>query len=163
MQEVNIMTETGIITVAADGSAGSRRAYVWALAEAARHGNAVELVTAYTARSATGEFLDGADARSTAEGMTQATMRGIEGPPGTPVSFVVVQGDPADVLVRQSRASALLVMGSHGVGGLMHSALGSVTDTCARMAECPVVIVPARPNGPPVSAGAVREISSTAS
>ena len=90
-------------------------------------------------------------------------MRGIEGPPGTPVSFVVVQGDPADVLVRQSRASALLVMGSHGVAGLMHSALGSVTDTCARMAECPVVIVPARPKGPPVSAGAVRETSSTTS
>ena len=147
MQEVNVMTETGIITVAADGSPGSRRAYVWALAEAGRHGYAVELVTAFTARSATGEMHDVADARSTAEATKQATMRGIEGPPGLPVSFRVVQGDPADVLVRESRVSALLVMGSHGVEGLMHSALGSVTDTCARMADCPVVIVPARPNG----------------
>jgi nucleotide-binding universal stress UspA family protein len=71
-------------------------------------------------------------------------MRGIDGPAGVSVSYRVVQGDPADVLVRESRTIELLVMGSHGVEGLMHSALGSVTDTCARMAECPVVVVPAR-------------------
>lgn len=58
------------------------------------------------------------------------------------VSWRVVEGEPADVLVRESRRSALLVMGSHSVEGLMHSALGSVADTCARMAECPMVIIP---------------------
>ena len=83
-----------------------------------------------------------ADAELAAEALAQATMRGIEGPAGVPVSYHVVRGEPADVLVRESRASELLVMGSHGVQGLLHSALGSVADTCARMAECPVVIVP---------------------
>jgi nucleotide-binding universal stress UspA family protein len=136
------MTGHRIIKVAADGSPGSRRAYVWALSEAGRRGSAVELVTAFTGVSETGESIDLADAEAAAEGLTQATMRGIDGPVGIPVSYRVVQGEPADVLVRETRASELLVMGSHGVQALRHSALGSVADMCARMAECPVVIVP---------------------
>lgn len=133
------MTGNKIIKVAADGSPGSRRAYEWALSEAGRRGSAVELVTAFAGASENVE--------SAAEALIQATMRGIEGPAGVPVSYHVVQGEPADVLVRESRASDLLVMGSHGVQGMLHSALGSVADTCARMAECPVVIVPAHRAG----------------
>ena len=48
------MTANGIIKVAADGSPGSRRAYVWALSEAGRRRCAVELVTAFTGPSAQG-------------------------------------------------------------------------------------------------------------
>ena len=137
------MTANGIIKVAADGSPGSRRAYVWALSEAGRRRCAVELVTAFTGPSAQGDDTDLANAQWSAEQRTRMTMEGIEGPSNVPVSYRVVQGEPADVLVRESRVSDLLVMGSHGVEGLRHSALGSVADTCARMADCPVVIVPA--------------------
>ena len=35
-------------------------------------------------------------------------MEGIEGPSNVPVSYRVVQGEPADVLVRESRVSDLL-------------------------------------------------------
>lgn len=128
------------IHVAADGSAGSRRALEWALHEAALRRCAVELVTAYQR----GEDESPDAARASAEQALHATMDDIvAGRADVPlVSWHVVEGEPADVLVRESAQSALLVMGSHSVEGLRHSALGSVADTCARMADCPVVIIP---------------------
>jgi nucleotide-binding universal stress UspA family protein len=55
---------------------------------------------------------------------------------------VLVDGEPVDQLLDQSAAAELLVVGRHGTSGLVHSALGGVGDTCARLATCPVVIVP---------------------
>ena len=137
------MSWNNIIRVAADGSPGSRRAYEWALSEGARRKSSVELLTVYTGASDRGEPIEHSEAEAAAESLTKATMQGVSGPADVPVSYRIVQGEPADVLVRESRACELLVMGSHGVEGLRHSALGSVADTCARMADCPVVIVPA--------------------
>jgi nucleotide-binding universal stress UspA family protein len=136
------MADNRVIKVAADGSPGSRRALNWALGEAERRGCAVELVTAFSGTSGTSEEPDVDAAKSAAEELIQATLQDIEAPASVPISFHVVQGEPGDVLVRESASSDLLVMGSHGLGSIRHSALGSVTDTCARMAECPVVIVP---------------------
>jgi len=126
-----------IIRVAADGSPGARRALQWALDEAQLRGCAVELVGAY---SPTGD----GDARSKAERGIHATMDDmVAGRADLPlVSWHVVAGDPADVLSRESAHSELLVMGSHDLYGLRHSARGSVTDLCSRTAVCPVVIVP---------------------
>ncbi len=131
-----------IIHVAADGSAGSRRAFSWALHEAVLRRCAVELVSAYQR----GEDASADAARGSAETALHATMDDIIAGRAdvSPVSWRVVEGEPADVLVRESRGSALLVMGRHSVEGLRHSALGSVADTCARMADCPVVIIPPR-------------------
>lgn len=130
-----------IIRVAADGSPGSRRALDWALAEAAVRGCAVELVSAYPP----GPPETREDRRAAAEAAIHATMDPVVSGsrPSAPVSWHVVEGPPADVLIRESEHSSLLVMGSHGVTGLVHSALGSVSDLCARMAACPVVIIPA--------------------
>lgn len=138
------MASHPVICVAADGSAGSRRALEWALAEAALHHCGVELVSAYKPSDA-----DDVDAaRAGAEAAVHATMDGIiAGRADLPtVSWEVVRGDPAEVLTRASATAQLLVMGSHSTSGLVHSALGSVADMCARTAECPVVIIP--PRGP---------------
>jgi nucleotide-binding universal stress UspA family protein len=59
-----------------------------------------------------------------------------------PISREVVHGDAIDVLVRASTHADLLVMGSHGVSTLRHAALGSVSEACARLSECPLVVVP---------------------
>jgi nucleotide-binding universal stress UspA family protein len=136
------MTDSRVIKVAADGSPGSRRALRWALGEAERRGCTVELVTVFSAAIDPSEKPHVDEARSAAEALIQATLHDIKAPASVPISFHVVQGEPGDVLVRESASSDLLVMGSHGLGSIRHSALGSVTDTCARMAECPVVIVP---------------------
>ena len=127
-----------IIRVAADGSTGSRRALAWALDEANLRGCAVELVGAYPPDG------DSGDARGHAVAAVHATMDDIvAGREDLPaVSWHVVAGAPADVLTRESEHSQLLVMGSHGVSGIRHAALGSVADLCARTAQCPVVILP---------------------
>ena len=129
-----------VIHVAVDGSPGSHRAVEWALREAAVRHCTVELVTAYQSDSS-----GSADtARSRAEQTLSETVASVvDGHEAAhQVSWHAVLGDPVDVLVRASTHSALLVMGSHRTDGLLHSALGSVADSCARMADCPVVIIP---------------------
>lgn len=120
-----------VILVAADGSAGSRRALEWALQEARLRGCTVDIVTAYQRGH-----------RDSAEAKLRATTQDIDLGEAETVTSRVVEGEPVDVLVRESARSDLLVMGSHGVDGLIHSALGSVADYCGRMADCPVVILP---------------------
>ncbi len=132
-----------IIRVAADGSPGSRRALTWAMAEAGRRGCGVEVVTIYQPQPGQ----SAGAARAAAESAVRTTLAGQHPDDGNlplhpALSWHVVQGDPADVLVRESEQSLLLVMGSHSIDGIRHAVLGSVADTCARMAACPVVIVP---------------------
>ena len=136
-----------VIKVAADGSEGSRRAFVWAVEEARLRNCGVELVAAYRGvRSATVDQL-----RRAAEEAVRATMGELADEADLtqahlqlpPISWETVEGDTVDVLVQASRSAVLLVMGSHRVDGLEHSARSSATDLCTRMASCPVVVVPA--------------------
>jgi|JI10StandDraft_1071094.scaffolds.fasta_scaffold29172_2 nucleotide-binding universal stress UspA family protein len=59
------------------------------------------------------------------------------------VETIVVEGNPAVEIVRiaQERKTDLIVMGSHGRGGLSRAILGSVADKVMRTAHCPVMIV----------------------
>jgi nucleotide-binding universal stress UspA family protein len=128
-----------IIRVAADGSPGSRRALEWAIDEALLRGCGVELVGVYS--PADGDVVD---AKTAAEEAVHQTMDDIvAGRADIPsVSWHVVAGDVADVLSRESASSELLVMGSHDVRGLLHSAHDSVTDLCTRTSVVPVVVIP---------------------
>jgi nucleotide-binding universal stress UspA family protein len=144
---MNTAVNRAIIRVAADGSPGSRRAFEWAMEEARLRRCGVELVAAY--RMGTDATHD--EARQRAERAVRDTMEeALAADPRPPaVTWLVVEGEPADVLVHESARSQLLVMGSHDISGMVHSGQPSVTDLCARMADCPVVIVPpARTVGP---------------
>lgn len=55
---------------------------------------------------------------------------------------VMTRGEPADVLLDQSRQLDLLVAGSRGYGPLGAVLLGSTTRELMHGAECPVLIVP---------------------
>lgn len=129
------------VVVGVDGSAASRRALDWALEEARRRRCGVEVVTAFTSIPVTPDRLS----RSGAERVLSAA-RSEMLPPGydRPVSFQSVEGAPAEVLTHMSEHAALLVVGSHAVDGLLRSAMASVGDLVARMAHCPVVLVPGR-------------------
>lgn len=52
----------------------------------------------------------------------------------------LVEGNPAEEIVRQSAESDLVVMSTHGRGGFKHLLLGSVTEQVIRNAEVPILV-----------------------
>ncbi len=137
------------IVVGIDGSSASRHALDWALREANLRGCAVQVVTVVPR---TGDGPDDRGDLETARARERAAERQsvlisealAETPCSRTLTFQVVTGQPHEVLVDLSAEADLIVMGSHGVSGLRHSALGSTSDAVARMAGCPVVVIPAR-------------------
>lgn len=81
------------------------------------------------------------EAKATLSGLVEAVLAAAENPP--PVSFEVVVGDPAVVLVNASRRASLIVLGSHGMSKITNVSLGSVSTACIRMGSCPVLVIPA--------------------
>ena len=65
---------------------------------------------------------------------------------GVPVDEIVLQGDPAtQILERLEKVPVdLLVLGTHGRGGFVRWALGSVAERVLRRTGCPVLTVPPR-------------------
>lgn len=139
-----------MIVVGVDGSEGSRRALRWALAEAALRVTPVEVVSAWTGTPEQAEELQ----RHVVDGVR----REFERPPAT--SCEIVHGEAVDVLVRASASADLLVVGNHSITSLRHAGKPSVSEACARLAECPCVVVPApRPAVGPHSRGELEILS----
>jgi universal stress protein A len=69
-----------------------------------------------------------------------------------PVERVLHAGPPAEVIcwLAQKRQCDLIVMGTHGRGGLAHLLLGSVAEHVLRHARSPVVVVRNRPENEPL-------------
>ncbi len=61
--------------------------------------------------------------------------------PDVRVHTIVAGGRPADVLVDESWAAELVVVGSHGRGSLRGLLLGSVSESVLQRAHCPVAVV----------------------
>jgi nucleotide-binding universal stress UspA family protein len=62
---------------------------------------------------------------------------------GVPVSFLVWEGDPGDMIVSAAEAenADMVVVGSHGRGAVGRLFLGSVSEHVVRHAPCPVLVV----------------------
>lgn len=62
---------------------------------------------------------------------------------GVPVSFLVWDGDPGDMIVAAAEAehADMVVVGSHGRGAVGRLFLGSVSEHVVRHAPCPVLVV----------------------
>jgi nucleotide-binding universal stress UspA family protein len=58
----------------------------------------------------------------------------------------VVEGSPADEIVKAAREwpADIIVIGSHGRGGLQRALIGSVAEAVTRHAPCPVLVVRAK-------------------
>ncbi|MDI6885104.1 MAG: universal stress protein [archaeon] len=60
---------------------------------------------------------------------------------GVRVSKKLVEGHPAEEIIKVAREDDLIVMGSKGRTGLDRLLMGSVAENVARHASCPVMIV----------------------
>lgn len=133
------------IVAGVDGSATSGAALRWAVAEAAATGRSVRAVAAwsYVPAADPGGVVAPIDEVAAKHGraLDDFVRETVGERPDAPVRADLVEGDPADVLVRASAEASLLVLGSHGRGRLLSALLGSVSARCLRRAACPVVII----------------------
>jgi nucleotide-binding universal stress UspA family protein len=80
--------------------------------------------------------------RAEAEAWLTDAIDAVPARPGSAVEQRVVFGDPATVLIEAARDADLLVVGNHRRGALASAFVGSVAQSCARAAPCPLVLVP---------------------
>ena len=138
----------GRIVVGVDGSPASDAALAWALAQARRTGDDVQILHAWQYPEI-GDWLelnpfelqhDELQAEE-AEVLREALERA--GPhDDVTVDPVLGVGRAASLLLAAAHDADLLVVGSRGRGGFAGLLLGSVSQHCVQHAPCPVVVVP---------------------
>ena len=144
----------GTIVVGFDGSPHGEAALRYALAEGARRGMPVNVVTAseppesWAYAYSVYPLLDSGEAR---EAMQAASTRRVEeirdglddAQRAVPVEVTTIVGPPSVVLTESAKGAALLVVGHRGRGGLRSALLGSAGLSAVLHAPCPVTVVPA--------------------
>lgn len=138
------------IVIGVDGSSRSSEALAYAFQRASDQGLPLTVICA-EAGDIDVEALRVSDAvadevRAAAANAQLATLRETVRPwrekfPDVRVHVIVSAGPPADVLVDESWAAELVVVGSHRLGGLRGLLLGSVTDSVLHRAHCPIAVV----------------------
>ncbi|MGW3468600.1 universal stress protein [Saccharopolyspora sp. NPDC000995] len=142
--------ESAPVVVGVDGSANSELAVGFACDFASRHDCKLAAVHARNelpldpfARVRRWELPWG-EARSDAEEVLAGAIAGWgEHYPDVVVRRVVTPEQPAEALLRETRAASLVAVGSHGRGRIRRAFLGSVSHTVANRAPCPVAVLSA--------------------
>lgn len=138
------------IVVGVDGSAGSKAALRWAMTQAQLTGAKVEAVACWQDPVMWGytygvpALYEAGDLAASTEKSLGETITEVAGYLGQPADVLsrVVQGHPAEVLIKAANGAGLLVVGSRGHGTFAGIMLGSVSQHCVQHAPCPVVVVP---------------------
>lgn len=138
---------SGSIIVGYDGSEGSELALRWAATTANQRGRTVEVVTTWA--------MPPADLGMGASALVQQDLveeirkeaqdvndKGLQIAADLAANAVgeVIPGRPASVMVHLSEDAEMVVVGSHGSGGLTGFLLGSVSRQIATHASCPAVV-----------------------
>lgn len=79
---------------------------------------------------------------------------------GIPVRSLVMEGEPAAVILEEARRvpECLVVLGTHGHSGFENLVLGSIAEKVLRKAPCPVLTIPREPEEGPIAAIPFRRI-----
>lgn len=133
-------TKNPVVFVGVDGSPSSKDALRWAVHYAELSGATVHAliawqlpeIYAYMPRDFEGE------ARQT---LVNAIDDVLGAGAHNKLTLHVVEGHPAEELVKMCHDAQLLVVGSHGHGAFAGMLLGSVSLHCVQHACCPVVVV----------------------
>ncbi len=133
-----------------DFSSYSNQAYFHAIALAENHGASLTVLFVKTP-DATAPGGSGDESHSRAYWRNQLEQIRPTNP-DIPVRHVLLEGDPAEEIVRYGRDTGmdLIVMGTHGRTGLERLLLGSVAEKVLRDAACSVLVVKL-PKGLPVT------------
>jgi nucleotide-binding universal stress UspA family protein len=125
----------GPVVVGVDGSPAARIALAWAVEEAAARDSQLDVVHASRDEA---RALDLISAELAAVGPAAGLVHVVRSP---------AHGSAAGALVERSESAALVVVGRAGHGA--HPFLGTVADQVAHHAQCPVAVVPGRPEQSP--------------
>jgi nucleotide-binding universal stress UspA family protein len=134
----------GRIAVGVDGSESSAHALRWAAEEARARGSGLEVVQAWEGNIGVIPPPSGSDEpfkRQANEILTDAVTGLPTDERPANIDSRAVHGKAAAALIDASDGADLLVVGSHGHGGVAGSLLGSVSRRVTEHAHCPVVIV----------------------
>ncbi|WP_020658883.1 universal stress protein [Amycolatopsis benzoatilytica] len=150
---------SGTVLVGIDESEAALSAVRWAAAEAVRRDVPLQLYQAGIgdAVDAFGEVPETQRRLLSERGhrwLRRAVEVAEEAAPGVRTWPVFRVGFAADLLIAVSRSVSLIVLGSHGLGGVRGAVIGSVALRVAASAHCPVVVVRGRATaGAPVAVG----------
>src|SRR6266496_287884 len=137
------------IVVGVDGSPGARSALLWAADECrvrrqmllvVHAPDLADTVAVNHADEPAVRSLDEVGERMLSEHAAAASAR----QPSVVVTTLLGRTPAADALIGLSADSELIVVGTHGRGGIISSILGSVSYRVAAHAHCPVAVVPER-------------------
>jgi nucleotide-binding universal stress UspA family protein len=143
--------DTDRIVIGVDGSQGSKTALRWAMIQAGRTGATVEAITVWqdparygTAYGWTSQAFEGDTYINTMAKVLDDTVDEVSAQLDRPVTVVtrILEGHPAEALLRAASGARLLVLGSRGHGAFAGMVLGSITQHCIQHPPCPVVVVP---------------------
>jgi nucleotide-binding universal stress UspA family protein len=136
------------IVVGIDGSSESQRALRFAVDEARARGDELRAVSVWSYEPSlltdhdTGFGAHDKDRAAAAQTAAQAELDTVLAGAKEPATeLLVCEGDPAQVLIEESREADMLVVGFRGRGSLTGALLGSVSRDCASHAHCPVTVV----------------------
>lgn len=135
------------IVAGVDGSAPSRLALEWAVAEARLRRGQVRVVTAWDFPPVTvgmeGLVHDPEVFPQGARRLQQEALERVDSE-GVTVTGEVSQGNAAAVLLKAAKDADLVVVGSRGLGGFTGLLLGSVSAQVIHHSPCPVLVVRSR-------------------
>jgi nucleotide-binding universal stress UspA family protein len=140
------MTQRLPVVVGVDGSESALEACRWAAREAGRREAGLRLVQAFGWPETRHVVNVGRGQRSVLRGVAEeqlaaAAAAAAEAAAGVAVETALVDGYPVAVLVAESRAAQLVVVGDRGLGGFAGLLLGSVAVGLAAHSAAPVAVV----------------------